>query len=142
MTSSLLLNYHDALIYSGDLALLAPNAWLNDRIINFCFRYFENEEPKIPDSILLMDPAVVSFIATQCNDESDYDSVYSGQSMGSKDVVMFPCTDSMDFETRPTHWSLVVYVHQERTAYSIDSCGHYNDRAAFNLCRKIAALYK
>jgi Ulp1 family protease len=36
MSEKLLLNYHDAVIYSSDLSILeSPNAWLNDACINF-----------------------------------------------------------------------------------------------------------
>ena len=40
-----LLNYHDAVIYPSDLALLdSPTAWLNDACINFQMAYLQQNQ--------------------------------------------------------------------------------------------------
>ena len=43
--NNLLLNYHDAVIYKSDIALLdSPTAWLNDACINFQLKRLEKTQ--------------------------------------------------------------------------------------------------
>ena len=45
--SNHLLNYHDAIIYPSDLALLdSPSDWLNDAVINFQMTRLQHERRK------------------------------------------------------------------------------------------------
>lgn len=139
---TLLLDHHDALVYSTDLQLLAPGMWINDRIINFCFRYFEFTEPIIPSSILLMDPAVVSFLRIQCTSPEEFDELGLSLNLSEKSLMMLPCSDSMDFESSSTHWSLVVYDSASRVVFHIDSCHGCNKSSALQLVHKLECLFR
>ena len=47
MSNKLLINYHDAVIYSSDLALLDnPTAWLNDACIHFWLTHLQKQQPQ------------------------------------------------------------------------------------------------
>lgn len=142
LSMSLLIDYHDALVYAPDLGLLRPGQWLNDRLINFCFRYFEFADPVPPNNILLLDPCVVSYLAIQCCDPSDFQDLYTSLKLREKEYLFLPCSDSMDFESSSTHWSLVVYHVPSNTAVHVDSYNGYNNRSARNLVTKITQLYR
>ena len=52
--SNHLLNYHDAIIYPSDIALLdSPTDWLNDAVINFQMtrlQHTQNDECRVDDN--------------------------------------------------------------------------------------------
>lgn len=64
----LLLNYHDACVYKSDLRLVeSPTEWLNDACINFQMTRLQQ---KHKDSrLVFLDPAVVSYMMHQCDEE-------------------------------------------------------------------------
>ncbi|KAL7543755.1 hypothetical protein ACHAXR_013447 [Thalassiosira sp. AJA248-18] len=92
-----LFNYHDAVIYSSDLALLdSPTAWLNDACINFQMTRLQQtqkdagvkgrEQKRQKNGVgddgervdqladLFLDPSVISFLVHQLpEDDEDYD---------------------------------------------------------------------
>jgi Ulp1 family protease len=138
-----LLDYHDAVLYESDVVLLRPGGWLNDRVINFALRYYEHDcEPKISDKVLLMDPAVVSYLRIQCEDEDDYVSLARGNQLGSRRLIILPCSDSLDFETPSTHWSVVIYSVDADVAVHLDSCNNHNSLSALDLLESFAKLLR
>lgn len=139
---SLFLDYHDALIYRSDLALLQPGQWLNDRVINFCYRYFEHEDPVVSKAILLVDPAVVSFLRIQCAEDAEYHDLYRSLELNDREYVLLPCSDSSSFDAMSTHWSLVVYHVSTSTASHIDSYHGYNTSSAERIAEKLQRLYR
>ena len=69
--NDLILNYHDAVIYQSDLAILkSPTAWLNDACIHFFLTKLQREDGIDPKDTFL-DPSVLSFFMNQCSDEED-----------------------------------------------------------------------
>ena len=90
MTDPLLLNYHDACVYKSDLQLIvSPKEWLNDSCINFQMTRLQQQQQQQQqqkykrecdgDQIkndtnhstnhLYLDPAVVSYMMHQCDDD-------------------------------------------------------------------------
>ena len=75
----LLLNYHDACIYKSDLCLVeTPTEWLNDACINFQMTRLQQKhnattrranEGGDGGPLLFLDPAVVSYMMHQCDED-------------------------------------------------------------------------
>jgi hypothetical protein len=134
-----LLDYHDAVIYLTDERLLQPGGWLNDRLINFSFRYFEFAK-EFDKTILLMDPSVVSFLRIQCTDAEDYIDLARGIDLPSRKLILMPCNDSVDFESSSTHWSLVAYELDTGLAIHLDSHHDFNLNSARDLIGHLGNL--
>jgi hypothetical protein len=134
------------------LILTARGKWLNDRLINFFFRILEfsprhdrsslDSSEYLPSDILLMDPSVVSFLRIQCQDEDDFASLSRGQRLLSRRLVLMPCSDSTDFESASTHWSLVIIDTQLQTASHMDSNRGMNHKSARHLVKKFEILMR
>ena len=77
MSNPLLLNYHDACVYKSDLRLVeSPTEWLNDACINFQMTRLQQKHKDSPvsrasvaPSLVFLDPAVVSYMMHQCDEE-------------------------------------------------------------------------
>ena len=75
--NSLLLNYHDACIYKSDLRLVEyPTEWLNDACINFQMTRLQQKHNATRRAngggggpLLFLDPAVVSYMMHQCDED-------------------------------------------------------------------------
>ena len=73
----LLLNYHDACIYKSDLRLVeSPTEWLNDACINFQMTRLQQKRSATRRAnecgggpLLFLDPAVVSYMMHQCDED-------------------------------------------------------------------------
>lgn len=149
LADDILVNYHDAVVYRSDASLTAPGKWLNDRIIYWYFKYLElgsiSKEiagGTFPTDILLMDPSVVSFMRIQCEDEDDFASLARGQRIASRRLVLMPCSDSTNFESASTHWSLVVVDLLLHTACHMDSSAGMNRKSARHLVQKFEKLMR
>ncbi|KAI9983272.1 hypothetical protein PInf_007216 [Phytophthora infestans] len=70
------LNYHDVQLYESDAALFTGHQWLNDNAINFYLQYLTQTVAR--RDVLLMDPAVVSCLLHQCEDEDEYQELAIG----------------------------------------------------------------
>ncbi|KAI9905460.1 hypothetical protein PsorP6_013645 [Peronosclerospora sorghi] len=70
------LNYHEVQLYESDVTLFRNRQWLNDNAINFYFQYLT--QTRASKSVLLMDPAVVSCLLHQCEDEDEYRELAKG----------------------------------------------------------------
>ncbi|KAI9914307.1 hypothetical protein PsorP6_007150 [Peronosclerospora sorghi] len=70
------LNNHDVQLYESDVALFRNLQWLIDNAINFYFQYLT--QTRASKSVLLMDPAVVSCLLHQCEDEDEYRELAKG----------------------------------------------------------------
>lgn len=116
--------------------------WINDRIINFCFRFYENTCPGLPHKVLLLDPAVVSFMRHQCSDVCDFSDMSMSLELEDRELILLPITDSMGFESSSSHWSLVVMHPRSRRAIHLDSCSGHNLRAARDTVLKLEKLYR
>ena len=75
MNNPLLLNYHDACVYKSDLRLVESPEWLNDACINFQMTRLQQKHKDgranggVAPPLVFLDPAVVSYMMHQCDEE-------------------------------------------------------------------------
>uniref|UniRef100_K3XBB7 Ubiquitin-like protease family profile domain-containing protein n=1 Tax=Globisporangium ultimum (strain ATCC 200006 / CBS 805.95 / DAOM BR144) TaxID=431595 RepID=K3XBB7_GLOUD len=132
MAVTQVLNYHDVQLYDSDVALFATRQWLNDNAINFYLQFLTHDALNggaVAD-LLLMDPAVVSCMMLQCDDDDEYEDLGRGLTLDSKRVCFIPMNDNDQFGGESTHWSLLVYRRDERTFAHYDSSSGHNAHAA------------
>lgn len=143
MAMSVALNFEDAVLYESDIRLFSPPGWLNDACLNFGLRWIESQVDD--DSILLMDPAVYSFMMLQCIEDDEIKELRTSLRLAEKRSVLIPVNDASDFGShRGSHWSLISYFRDEGVAEHYDSSttsvhSTYARRAVEKLCRVIGA---
>lgn len=158
----LVINYHDACIYTNDLSLLqSRTAWLNDACINYQMTRLQQEScsgttstansPEI--NIQLIDPSVVSYLMHSLDDQDEDDtSEFKGicrnldlesQLEGGISILLVPINDNNgDGHMRcggGNHWSLLVVVVLDRECvfYHFDSSAGFNSGASTIVAAKI-----
>ncbi|KAI9895352.1 hypothetical protein PsorP6_019097 [Peronosclerospora sorghi] len=99
------LNYHDVQLYESDVALFRNRQWINDNAINFYFQYLT--QTRAWKSVLLMDPAVVSCLLHQCEDEDEYRELAKGMDLARRHLYIIPVTDNETLDGNSSHWSLL-----------------------------------
>lgn len=131
------LNYHDVQLYDSDVALFATSQWLNDNAINFYLQYLYHTLCAVSGSstqrdVLLMDPAVVSCMMLQCDDDDEFEELGRGLHIRSKQLCFIPVNDNEGFGGESSHWSLLVYRRGAavRSFEHFDSSSGHNTRAA------------
>lgn len=145
--NKLILNYHDAVIYGSDLALLdSPTAWLNDACIHFQMTRLQQQQSS--NSTLFFDPSVISFLMHQCTDEEDIHDFKEGYNnfVNIKKMFVPINNDHATSHQRPgggTHWSLLVVVllevrQDQRMYWHFDSIRGNN----FNAARAVANKFE
>jgi hypothetical protein len=134
---SLLVSYLDADIYQRDLLLFQPGAWLNDSCINFCLK----RRIKSDSGILTLDPAVVSFLRLQADEEDDDELTIS---LGINNAVWLfaPVNDNDSFNASSNHWSLLLYHIRSGNSFHFDSSSGYNREASIKVAARIAIFTK
>lgn len=146
----LLLNYNDAVMYESDLQLLeCPTAWLNDACMHFGMRRLY-EESKDKD-VAFMDPAVLSFLMHQCEDEEDMEDFLRGNpGLLTRKRILCPINDghapSRHWQRRTgTHWSLlIIECNKDNThaPYHWDSVSGSNRNTAHAVAARFASLFR
>lgn len=136
--SRILANLLDANIYAYDLSLFRPGNWLNDSCINYCFRRLELQI--LNNSILLMDPSVVSFLLIQCTTAEEYSELSLGIKIMERTWIFVPVNNSDAFDTPSSHWSLLLLHVSSGKFLHFDSCGTSNYRAAQTTATKMSSL--
>jgi sentrin-specific protease 8 len=158
---TLLLNYHDAVIYQRDLRLVVEDEWLNDSIMHFYLEYLQQRELASSNDLnvlgidYFMDPSVVSFFMQQCVDQKDIEEFVAAAPFPKENGRIFiavndqmsPSADWMNDETpsnsaRGMHWSLLLITVRSSSAkvveaYHFDSHGDSNFAVASEIARKI-----
>ncbi|RYH14901.1 hypothetical protein EON65_32750 [archaeon] len=133
-----LLSHRDVDIYQRDAQLFREGQWLNDTCINFCFRCLEDNS----SAVKLVDPAVVSFLRLQVEEEDEYEGLAKGLQLDHVEWLYCPINDNADFGSSSTHWSaLLLHVATGRSLY-LDSHSQYNLPSAQSLLPKLAHLLK
>ncbi|KAH9084875.1 hypothetical protein Ae201684P_002110 [Aphanomyces euteiches] len=127
MSSSFL--YHDAQLYDRDLRLFTSNEWLNDAAINFFFTMTYHETCEARSDILLMDPAVVSCMMLQCDDEEDLRDLAQGLQLREKSLILLPINDRQNFDSQGSHWALLVYCTDNGFQFYDSSSNHNRESA-------------
>jgi Ulp1 family protease len=134
---SFLFSYKDIDIYSNDLECFRDGNWLNDSSISFCYKQLED---RVSPYILLMDPSVGSFLRIQCNDPEDFDELRCGTNLSSKEWIFLPITNNQSFDTKSTHWSLLIIKVSNGRIWHLDSMNHMNYDSARSFASKIRRL--
>ena len=144
----MLFSYRDADIYERDLALFHRGQWLNDSCISYCFRIIEDQisattsaSGSIAFRLCFLDPAVVSFILMQA-DEDDLVDLYSSLNLNQKDWIFIPITDQVDFSISSTHWSLLLCgIHPNNLSFMhFDSYGRKNFETASRASTRLQCI--
>ncbi|GLE02593.1 hypothetical protein PINS_up011434 [Pythium insidiosum] len=142
MPPTQVLNYHDVQLYDSDVALFRCNEWLNDNAINFYFQYLQQTtleassvHGRARSDVLLVDPAVVSCMLLQCDDDDEYADLGRGMQLEARQVCMIPVNDNESFGGGSTHWSLLVYHRAEKEFMHFDSSAGHNAAAANRVCK-------
>ncbi|ETP24459.1 hypothetical protein F441_02539 [Phytophthora nicotianae CJ01A1] len=120
------LNYHDVQLYESDVALFAGRQWLNDNAVNFYLQYLT--QTVASRDVLLMDPAVVSCLQHQCENEDEYQDLASGLNLTSRQLCIIPVTDNDSLGGDSSHWSLLLY--RDGMFQHFDSSSGHNKHAA------------
>lgn len=139
----LLCSFNDADVYARDLKLMRPGQWLNDACINICLRLLEAAlEESIKHKILLMDPSVASFLRLQCSEDDEFQEVYTGNQLASKEYILVPINDNESFANSSSHWSLLIMHVPSLQFWHLDSHGSYNYSSAFAFAGLLVYCYR
>ena len=134
----LVLSYDEADLYDDDVRLFSGKQWLNDSCINYCFKRISHQLNH--SAILLMDPSVVSFLLLQCDDDDEYDSLAKGIILNSREWLLVPINNNESFQSRSTHWSLLILHIASNTYIHYDSNSQYNYASSVRTSWKIHKL--
>ena len=138
--SQILSTLKDANIYDRDLVLLKPGNWLNDSCINYCLRRLEIEISE--EAVLLLDPAVASFLVIQCTDDDEYADLSAGLELFRRKWILVPINNSDSFTVTSAHWSLLVVHIDSGKLFHFDSGGNSNRKACETTALKIFQLLR
>jgi Ulp1 family protease len=127
----LICSIDDADVYVRDWKLFRPRNWLNDSCISYCMKMIVRDHA-VPSSsrILLLDPAVASFLRLQCTEEEEFAEFYAGNNLGDVEFVFVPVNDNQSFSSGSSHWSLLVAHIDSLHYWHFDSHGNYNRNSA------------
>ncbi|RLN64943.1 hypothetical protein BBJ28_00009896 [Nothophytophthora sp. Chile5] len=138
------LNYHDVQLYDSDVALFASRQWLNDNALNFYFQYLYQTLCLRGDGsnsdVLPMDPAVVSCMLHQCEDDDEYADLARGLDLQNKQLCLIPVSDNAALDGQSSHWSLLVF--RSGRFEHFDSSGGLNSRAAQRIASTFEVLLR
>lgn len=154
---TLLFSFQDVDMYDRDAELFEEGEWLNDTCIHFglqCLQeqYDEQCSSKIvrgerelkerERTVKLVDPAVVSFLRLQVEEEDEYEELSHGLALPQYDWLVLPINDNTAFNQQCNHWSLLLCHIPSALTFSLDSCGNYNLSSSKALLPKLAKLCK
>jgi hypothetical protein len=120
------------------LGLFEEGQWLNDACINYCFRRIEMGDQQ--STILLMDPAVVSFLKIQVTDDEERAELAAGLGLQCREWVLAPVNDCDSFSSACSHWSLLLCHVSTGRMVHFDSNGRYNQEAARKTALHVSKL--
>ncbi|TMW67673.1 hypothetical protein Poli38472_011293 [Pythium oligandrum] len=139
------LNYHDVQLYDTDVGLFTTCQWLNDNAINFYFQYLYHTlclpaAGAQTSDVLFVDPAIVSCMMLQCDEDDEYADLGRGMQVETKRICFLPVNDNESFDGESSHWSLLVY-HAERQRFQhYDSSSGHNTTAAKRIAKTFLQL--
>ncbi|ESO91198.1 hypothetical protein LOTGIDRAFT_182489, partial [Lottia gigantea] len=134
---AIVLNFNDSLLRASDLKLLEGPHWLNDRLIGFCFEYFEREQfNHSADKLSLISPSVTQFI--KLAPVEDLAVLLEPLNLPLKQFVFLAVNDNDDTDNSGgTHWSLLVYIRSKQEFHHFDSYNHLNEHIAKKLAYRL-----
>ncbi|CAA7393190.1 unnamed protein product [Spirodela intermedia] len=130
-----ILSFGDVVLRASDLEILRGPHYINDRIIEFCFKDIAND---LPNDILLVPPSISFWIANCIGHESLKDAV-GPLDLPSKKLVIFTINDNDDVAMAEggQHWSLLVYDRAKDMFVHHDSMLGMNRPHAEQLYRRV-----
>nr|CCA16822.1 SUMO protease putative [Albugo laibachii Nc14] len=128
--ASQVINLRDAQMYDSDVALFTEFTWLNDNAIHFYFEYIHQFVCNASSRVLFVDPAVVSCLLLQCDEDEELMEMICGWNLHEKELCVFPVNDRKSSDEYGTHWSLIVFHKNENQWEHYDSSEPSNQAAA------------
>ncbi|KAI9100596.1 hypothetical protein DFS34DRAFT_563089, partial [Phlyctochytrium arcticum] len=124
---SIVLEWHDTVLYEPDLALLEPNEWLNDAIISFHYDFLEHHlfKSHSSDSILFMRPVMVALAAQSAESVESLKGILP-PNLDTREWIFLPVSDGSAARGGGSHWSLLVWHRGSRSFFYFDSMGNSN----------------
>eukprot|EP00929_Paragymnodinium_shiwhaense_P110328 TRINITY_DN77232_c0_g1_i1.p1 TRINITY_DN77232_c0_g1~~TRINITY_DN77232_c0_g1_i1.p1 ORF type:complete len:225 (+),score=66.18 TRINITY_DN77232_c0_g1_i1:100-774(+) len=142
--SQVVLSTKNVRLTKGDVSLLQPGQWLNDRCITFYLDYLAEQRGSAASRVLLLGAETAFWILNE-EDEEDLADAAEGLELAEKDLILCPLNDNADV-TRAcggSHWSLLAArVSKSGTL----ECEYYDSMGtgmldiARRLSKKLAAL--
>lgn len=140
------LNYHDVQLYESDVALFAARQWLNDNALNFYLQYVYHSRCLAAgargEEVLFVDPAVVSCLLWQCDEEDEYEELARGLGLAGKRLWLVPVSDNASLGGASSHWSLLVFEAEKQRFEHYDSSAGHNSEAAERVAREVETLLR
>ncbi|GAB1604725.1 sentrin-specific protease 8-like [Argonauta hians] len=139
---SIVLDYHNSLLRLSDYELLDPPNWINDKIIEFCFEYFEREKYRYcADLIAFISPSVIQ--AIKFYPQQEMGIFLDPLNLSTKDFVFMAINDNMAaYQYGGSHWSLLMYNGHKNEFCHYDSMSSSNMSIAEELCKKLQVNMK
>lgn len=154
-------SFRDADLTRADLMLFSGGCWLNSSCINYAYRRIEEElENELRQSsedaemnakrlstlqsILMMDPSVVSFLVLQCTEDDEFEEFYNGIEVYNRSWILLPVNNNESFESNESasHWSLLACHVSSGTLLHFDSSRLANNEAAKRVAKNLYRLLK
>ncbi|KAH9518937.1 SUMO1 sentrin specific peptidase 8 [Bulinus truncatus] len=134
---AIVLNFGDSLLRKSDLDLLQEPNWINDKLIAFCFEYFEREQfNHSADRIALLNPSVAELMRFAAVE--DLAVLLEPLHLPSKQYVFVPINDNPDpTKVGGSHWSLMVYVRSKQEFQHYDALRGSNQSVAKKFVDKL-----
>ncbi|KAK6176328.1 hypothetical protein SNE40_014632 [Patella caerulea] len=134
---AIVLNFNDSLLRASDLEILDGPNWLNDKLIGFCFEYYEREQfNHSADKLSLISPSVTQFIKLAPVEELTV--ILESLNLPLKQFVFLAVNDNEDSNNvGGTHWSLLVYIRSKQEFHHFDSANHTNEHIAKKLAYRL-----
>ncbi|ORX94686.1 cysteine proteinase [Basidiobolus meristosporus CBS 931.73] len=136
--SDIVLEYHDSILRTEDVALLQDGEWINDAIIDFFYEFLEKTLET--HEILYMRPALVHLIA-HATDTSDFSSALPSD-LPHRQLLFIPVNDNIGEGVGGSHWSLMVFHRNSNTFYYYDSIRDLNLKHAEHTAKRFAKVLK
>ncbi|XP_071082261.1 sentrin-specific protease 8-like [Haliotis cracherodii] len=134
---AIVLSFNDSLIRQGDLRLLEDPGWLNDKLIGFCFEYFEREQfNHSADRLCFISPSFTQLLKLSPVEELVV--LLEPLGLPTKQFVFLAVNNNNSCDqVGGSHWSLLVYVRSSQEFRHYDSAGHSNEAIAKKLAYRL-----
>lgn len=118
---AIVLSFGDSLLRKSDMNLLMEPNWINDKLIGFCFEYYEREQfNHSADRIALISPSVAQLM--RFASVEDLAVLLEPLHLPSKQYVFVPINNNPDpSKVGGSHWSLMVYVRSKQEFQHFDA---------------------
>lgn len=120
MSDVVVVSYDGAELTLNDISLFTGRNWLNASNINFSLRW-THHRLNLPNSVLLLDPIVASFMRLQMEDADEANDLQAGIVFKSREWIIVPINDAENLQQSGSHWSLLLHHTPSNTSLHFDS---------------------